>query len=276
MAIFYYLSQLNCFVNNNQNHHIAMKMRNLWIVAVLLAVLMPQAMSAREETVYSPSRNIVVNFDVKDGIPYYNVLFNGKQVIKDSRLGLELVSAKSNGDFNNFDNKQAVDQNSLYDGFAKMTARYQSFDETWSPVWGEESSIRNHYNEMAVTLHQNDFGRYIVVRFRVYDDGVGFRYEFPQQDNLTYFVIKEERTQFAMPGDITAWWIAGDYDTQEYQYTRSRLSEIRGSSVTRLRPMPPRNSSVRPVCRRHSSSRPTMASISICTRRHWWTTPACT
>ena len=83
-----------------------MKMRNLWIVAVLLAVLMPQAMSAREETVYSPSRNIVVNFDVKDGIPYYNVLFNGKQVIKDSRLGLELVSAKSNGDFNNFDNKQ--------------------------------------------------------------------------------------------------------------------------------------------------------------------------
>ena len=228
MAIFYYLSQLNCFVNNNQNHHIAMKMRNLWIVAVLLAVLMPQAMSAREETVYSPSRNIVVNFDVKDGIPYYNVLFNGKQVIKDSRLGLELVSAKSNGDFNNFDNKQAVDQNSLYDGFAKMTARYQSFDETWSPVWGEESSIRNHYNEMAVTLHQNDFGRYIVVRFRVYDDGVGFRYEFPQQDNLTYFVIKEERTQFAMPGDITAWWIAGDYDTQEYQYTRSRLSEIRG------------------------------------------------
>ena len=205
-----------------------MKMRNLWIVAVLLAVLMPQAMSAREETVYSPSRNIVVNFDVKDGIPYYNVLFNGKQVIKDSRLGLKLVSAKSNGDFNNFDNKQAVDQNSLYDGFAKMTARYQSFDETWSPVWGEESSIRNHYNEMAVTLHQNDFGRYIVVRFRVYDDGVGFRYEFPQQDNLTYFVIKEERTQFAMPGDITAWWIAGDYDTQEYQYTRSRLSEIRG------------------------------------------------
>ncbi len=205
-----------------------MKMRHLGLVVLLLAVLVPQVMSARVETVYSPDRNISVNFDVKDGIPVYNVEYNGKQVIRDSRLGLELVSAKSNGDFNNFDNKQTVDQNSLYDGFTLLSARYQSFDETWEPVWGEESSIRNHYNEMSVTLQQFDLNRYIVVRFRVYDDGVGFRYEFPQQENLTYFVIKEEHTQFAMPGDITAWWIAGDYDTQEYQYTRSRLSEIRG------------------------------------------------
>ena len=180
------------------------------------------------ETAYSPDNNIVVNFDVKEGIPVYNVSFKGKQVIGDSRLGLELVSAKGNGEFNNFDSHEAENQNSLRDGFTMMTSRYSSFDETWEPVWGEESSIRNHYNEMAVTLMQKDLERYIVVRFRVYDDGVGLRYEFPQQPNLTYFVIKEEHTQFAMPGDITAWWIAGDYDTQEYQYTRSRLSEIRG------------------------------------------------
>ena len=202
-------------------------MRYLYSLILGLLMLVPATMSARVETAYSPDHNIVVNFDVKDGIPVYNVLFNGKEVIKESRLGLELVSAKGNGEFNNFDNKQTVNQNSLRDGFSMLSARYSSFDETWQPVWGEESNIRNQYNEMAVTLMQEKLSRYIIVRFRVYDDGVGFRYEFPQQPNLTYFVIKEEHTQFAMPGDMTAWWIAGDYDTQEYQYTRSRLSEIR-------------------------------------------------
>ena len=204
-----------------------LKMRTLSFLILVLSLLLPATVSARVETVYSPDRNIAVNFEVKDGIPIYNVLFNGKEVIRDSRLGLELVSVKGNGEFNNFDNKQVVNQNSMLDGFTQLTARYSSFDETWQPVWGEESNIRNHYNEMAVTLHQDELGRHIIVRFRVYDDGVGLRYEFPQQPNLTYFVIKEEHTQFAMPGDITAWWIAGDYDTQEYQYTCSRLSEIR-------------------------------------------------
>ena len=203
-------------------------MRTLSFLILVLSLLLPATVSARVETVYSPDRNIAVNFEVKDGIPIYNVLFNGKEVIRDSRLGLELVSVKGNGEFNNFNNKQVVNQNSMLDGFTQLTARYSSFDETWQPVWGEESNIRNHYNEMAVTLHQDELGRHIIVRFRVYDDGVGLRYEFPQQPNLTYFVIKEEHTQFAMPGDITAWWIAGDYDTQEYQYTCSRLSEIRG------------------------------------------------
>ena len=205
-----------------------MKMRYLYIVLIIAASLFPIRMAANVETVNSPNHLITVNFDVKDGVPVYDVLFKGRQVIKESRLGLELVSVKGNGEFNNFDNKQVKNQNSLLDGFSLLTARYSSFDETWQPVWGEESSIRNHYNEMAVSLFQEELNRYIVVRFRVYDDGVGFRYEFPQQENLTYFVIKEEHTQFAMPGDVTAWWIAGDYDTQEYQYTRSRLSEIRG------------------------------------------------
>ena len=204
-------------------------MRFSGLLVAVMALVMPLSVSARVETVYSPDRNICVNFDVKEGgIPVYDVMFMGKQVIKESRLGLELVSVKGNGEFNNFDNKQVMNQNSLLDGFSMMTARYSTFDETWQPVWGEESSIRNHYNEMAVSLFQEDLNRYIIVRFRVYDDGIGFRYEFPQQENLTYFVIKEEHTQFAMPGDVTAWWIAGDYDTQEYQYTRSRLSEIRG------------------------------------------------
>jgi len=204
-----------------------MKMRNLVLVLMLVALMIPGRMSARVETVYSPNREIAVQVDVKDGVPVYQVSFKGKEVIRESRLGLELASVKSNSDFNNFDNKQSVDQNSLCDGFRLLSAKYDSFDETWQPVWGEESSIRNHYNEMEVSLLQESLNRYIIVRFRVYDDGVGFRYEFPQQENLTYFVIKEEHTQFAMPGDLTAWWIAGDYDTQEYEFTRSRLSEIR-------------------------------------------------
>ena len=213
-----------------------LRLRNLGLVALVLALLVPVRLLARDKVVYSPDRNICVNFDVKDGIPVYNVLFGDKQVIKDSRLGLELASVKGNGEFNNFDNKQVANQNSLCDGFSLITSRISSFDETWQPVWGEESSIRNHYNEMAVTLRQEELKRYIIVRFRVYDDGVGFRYEFPQQPNLTYFVIKEEHTQFAMPGDLTAWWIAGDYDTQEYEFTRSRLSEIRGLFGSKITP----------------------------------------
>ena len=213
-----------------------LRLRNLGLVALALALLVPVRLLARDKVVYSPDRNICVNFDVKDGIPVYNVLFGDKQVIKDSRLGLELASVKGNGEFNNFDNKQVANQNSLCDGFSLITSRISSFDETWQPVWGEESSIRNHYNEMAVTLRQDELNRYIIVRFRVYDDGVGFRYEFPQQPNLTYFVIKEEHTQFAMPGDLTAWWIAGDYDTQEYEFTRSRLSEIRGLFGSKITP----------------------------------------
>ncbi len=213
-----------------------MKIRLLSFVALVASLCFPARVSARVETVYSPSRDICVYFDVKDGVPFYNVTFKGKPVINESRLGLELVSAKGNSSFNDFDSKQTVDQNSLYDDFTMLSARYSSFDETWQPVWGEETDIRNHYNEMAVTLRQEELKRYIVVRFRVYDDGLGFRYEFPQQPNLTYFVIKEEHSQFAMTGDMTAWWIPGDYDTQEYEFTCSRLSEIRGLFDSKITP----------------------------------------
>ncbi len=209
-------------------------MNRLSFLLLLFALMTPSALSAEVQSVYSPNHDLCVNFDVNGGVPVYNVMFKGKQVIKDSRLGLDLISAKGSGKGTNFNNKVSIGQNSLMDGFTLTAVNYSSFDETWRPVWGEESEIRNHYNEMAVTLNQQEMGRYIIVRFRVYDDGLGFRYEFPLQDNLTYFVIKEERTQFAMPGDITAWWIGGDYDTQEYEYTRSRLSEIRGIFHSRI------------------------------------------
>ena len=159
-------------------------MRYLALVSLLLAAMASFSLQA-VETVYSPDRNICVNMDVKDGVPMYNVLYKGKQVIRDSRLGLDLVSAKGSGKGTNFNNKVSIGRNSMQEGFDIMKTDYSSFDETWTPVWGEESSIRNHYNEMKVSLIQDEFGRYIVVKFRVYNDGVGFRYEFPEQDNLT-------------------------------------------------------------------------------------------
>lgn len=171
------------------------------------------------DEVKSPNGNIVVNFSVDGGVPTYQMTYKQKAVIKPSHLGLQLLKSKyaSAGD----------KETDLMDGFTETDAKNSSFDETWHPVWGENSDIRNHYNELAVTLNQKATDRNIIIRFRVYDDGVGFRYEFPQQKNLNYFVIKEEKTQFAMAGDHTAYWIPGDYDTQEFDYTTSRLSQIR-------------------------------------------------
>lgn len=168
------------------------------------------AFVANAEVVKSPDGKVAVDFDVKNGVPTYSMTFNGKTVIKPSALGLELVDAPD-----------------LMDGFSLKGTETSTFDETWQPVWGETRDIRNHYNELLACLEQPETGRLMNIRFRVYDDGMGFRYEFPLQDNLTYFVVKEEHSQFAMDGDHTAWWIAGDYDTQEYDYTESKLSEIR-------------------------------------------------
>ena len=198
-----------------------------WLVT-LAAWCAPAAAGA--ESVTSPGGVVTVNFDVKTGgVPVYDVAFKGRQVIKESRLGLELQADNARLNFRDIGAvaEAQADESSLYSGFRLAGTERATFDETWHPVWGEESSIRNHYNEMAVRLQQPALNRYMVVRFRVYDDGVGFRYEFPEQPGLSYFVIKEEHTQFAMTGDHTAWWIAGDYDTQEYEYTQSRLSEIR-------------------------------------------------
>lgn len=160
----------------------------------------------------SPDGNLALNFSLQaDGTPTYRLTYKGKEVVKPSKLGLELRN----------------DQKSLLNDFTVTDVQHASFDESWEPVWGEVKSIRNHYHELAVTLDQKETERQMIIRFRLFDDGLGFRYEFPAQQNLTYFVIKEERTQFAMAGDHTAFWIPGDYDTQEYDYTTSRLSEIR-------------------------------------------------
>jgi len=168
--------------------------------------------AAMAESITSPNGQLQLNFSVNfQGEPVYELFYKGKAVIKPSKLGLELKNDPG-----------------LMNGFTLADTQTSTFDETWEPVWGEVKQIRNHYNEMAVTLDQKAQDRNIIIRFRLFDDGLGFRYEFPLQKNLNYFVIKEERTQFAMTGDHKAFWIPGDYDTQEYDFTESKLSEIRG------------------------------------------------
>jgi len=159
----------------------------------------------------SPNGSFHLNFEVKDGVPVYSLKLEGQPVILESSLGLELKALEP-----------------LTEGFKLAKVDESSFDETWEPVWGETKEVRNHYNELAVTLEQEETERTMVIRFRLFNDGLGFRYEFPEQDNLTYFVVTDEKTRFAMAGDHKAFWIPGDYDTQEYDYTISRLSEIRG------------------------------------------------
>lgn len=184
-------------------------------MALLLLPLMATA-----QTVTSPNGNVKVKFSLDNGRPTYEMTYKGKAVVKPSHLGLELVKTKHAS--------KGMEETDLMDGFTVTDTQTSTFDETWKPVWGQTATIRNHYNEMAVTLNQPASKRNIVIRFRVYDDGMGLRYEFPQQNELNYFVIKEEHTQFAMAGDHTAWWIPGDYDTQEYETVESKLSEIRG------------------------------------------------
>ena len=185
-------------------------MNRIQSVLLSLSFLMMSAWGLQAEDLKSPNGRLVMHFEVDGmGCPVYTLSYKGKSVIKRSRLGLEAEGF------------------SLREGFQLQKAETATFDETWKPVWGEVSSIRNHYNELAVTLLQPKDDRTIRIRFRLYDDGLGFRYEFPEQKNLVYFVIKDEYSEFAMAGDHKAFWIPGDYDTQEYDYTESHLSEIR-------------------------------------------------
>lgn len=180
------------------------------IVSFILVLTTIFGASAQE--FQSPNGNFKMSFSLgNDGTPMYQLLFKNKEVIKKSKLGLELQK----------------DKKSLINDFKVIDSKESTFNETWKTVWGEETQIQNHYNELAVTLKQNETDREIIIRFRLFNEGLGFRYEFPQQKNLIYFVIKEERTEFAMTGNHTAFWIPGDYDTQEYDYTESKLSEIR-------------------------------------------------
>ncbi|WP_373748726.1 glycoside hydrolase family 97 protein [Bacteroides heparinolyticus] len=190
-------------------------MRNMKAIctkmACFLLVLMMSS-AAMAESITSPNGQLKLNFSVNaQGEPVYELFYKGKSVINPSKLGLELKN-----------------DSGLMNGFTLANASTSTFDETWQPVWGEVKYIRNHYNELVVTLNQKMQDRNMIIRFRLFNDGLGFRYEFPLQKNLNYFIVKEERTQFAMTGDHTAFWIPGDYDTQEYDYTESKLSEIRG------------------------------------------------
>lgn len=190
-------------------------MRKLQILLVCLLAFV--GMKAAE--LKSPNGNLVLHAEVKDGRPVYRLDYKNRPVVKESGLGLELKNDKD-----------------LMSGFTLAGTKTSAFDETWQPVWGEVKNIRNHYNELEMTLNQPETGRTMVIRFRLYDNGVGFRYEFPQQPNLNYFVIKEEHTQFAMAGDHKAFWIPGDYDTQEYSTVTSKLSEIRGKMKAAITP----------------------------------------
>ncbi|MFR2069062.1 MAG: glycoside hydrolase family 97 protein [Bacteroides nordii] len=175
----------------------------------------------------SPNGNLRMQFQIlKNGIPVYSLSYKGKEVINPSKLGLVLQGGDDVG-FGTEIIKSPNPKTSLYDGFSLLETKEDSFDETWQPVWGETKYIRNHYNELSVLLKQSETNRNLLIRFRLFDDGLGFRYEFPNQKSLIYFVIKEELTEFAMTGDHTAYWIPGDYDTQEYDYTVSKLSEVR-------------------------------------------------
>ena len=184
-------------------------------ITIAAAMVLGCAAAAHGADVTSPGGQITVHADVIDGVPTYSVDYKGKPIVKPSTLGFTLADGPD-----------------LMGGFKLTGTETSTFDETWQPVWGENANIRNHYNELLLTMDQPEHYRKMNLRFRVYDDGVGFRYEFPQKDNaMAYFIIKEENTQFAMTGDHTAWWIAGDYDTQEYDWTESRLSEIRPNMI---------------------------------------------
>ena len=186
------------------------KFLTLLIILCVSAGLM-SAQDANLRKVSSPDGNVELSFNLKDGhIPVYSLDYKGKPVVGESHLGFKLQGS------------------GMYDWFESSDTATREIDETWNPVWGEESQIRNHCNEMTVTLRQTSSNRFMKICFRVFDDGMGLRYECPDQKSMAYFVITDELTEFAMTGDHTAWWIPGDYDTQEYDYTRSRLSEIRG------------------------------------------------
>lgn len=201
---------------------------------LLSAALICIALGAMAQKVTSPDGKMELSFALDNGRPTYTLRVDGKTVVAPSHLGYQLK--KENGEKStDFDwkpsratDKEASRKADFFSDFTLEKFENNSFDETWKPVWGEESSIRNHYNELLVQLKQTKNNRFLNIRFRLFDDGLGFRYEFPDQKNLTYFVVAEELTEFAMTGNHTAWWVAGDYDTQEYNYQTTKLSEIRG------------------------------------------------
>ena len=202
----------------------------LAVACMACACTAPETAFSESEALLSPDGMLRLSFSVKDGIPMYALQRDGKDVVLPSRLGFEMrgtvKSEKIDIQADRISKTDALPGYMMDRGFELLDSSRDSLDEIWEPVWGEESSIRNHYNELLVRLRQKESGRRMDVRFRLFDDGLGFRYEFPGGQPLVYFVIKEELTEFAMAGDHLSWWIPGDYDTQEYEYGECRLSEI--------------------------------------------------
>ncbi|MES2486617.1 MAG: glycoside hydrolase family 97 N-terminal domain-containing protein, partial [Bacteroidota bacterium] len=183
---------------------------NLSLKSTLLLLIALCPFFAVAQTITSPDKNFSMQFALKDGVPTYQLTYKNKPVIKQSTLGVEVKNAAS-----------------FIDGFTITNTAQASVNDTWEPIMGEQKTIRNNYNELAVTLSQSkNNNRYIIIRFRLFNDGLGFRYEFPKQDGLSYFIIKEEHTEFKLAGDHKIFWIPGDYDTNEYAYTTSKISEI--------------------------------------------------
>ncbi|MDE6370970.1 MAG: glycoside hydrolase family 97 N-terminal domain-containing protein, partial [Duncaniella sp.] len=209
-------------------------LRNLFLSTVLLMAGVPVWGA---DTVTSPDGEITLTFELlSGGRPAYHVDYKGRTAIKTSTLGLDLVSESGRNTFEHQGAKAAADALQLTEGFETVSVKRDTVAETWKPVWGEETEILNSYRSMTVELRQTALDRVMEIEFRVFDDGIAFRYDFPAQPNLNYFVIKEERSRFGLPGDMTAYWIPGDYDTQEYNYTRSKLSEVRGLMPSKLNP----------------------------------------
>ncbi|MCS6822246.1 MAG: glycoside hydrolase family 97 protein [Microscillaceae bacterium] len=156
----------------------------------------------------SPNGQIKLNFSLKEGKPTYQVWFKNKPIVQESYLGLVFKTHEA-----------------MVENFQVIETKTQTFDETWQPVWGEVREIRNHYNELALTLQQPT-GQKLILRFRAFNDGIGFRYEVPFLLNTAYAILSDETTQFNLAANHTAYWIPGDYDTNEYRYTVSRLSEV--------------------------------------------------
>ncbi|SER39501.1 Glycosyl-hydrolase 97 C-terminal, oligomerisation [Pedobacter rhizosphaerae] len=204
-------------VNRNRNIDNTVQQLSKFL-AIICFILFSGNVSGQE--LKSPDAKLVAKFALKTGgVPTYSLTYKGKAVIRPSKLGLALKTGTS-----------------LLDGFTITDTKTSTFNETWKPVWGEVKEIVNHYNELAVTLTQQATDRYIILRFRLYNDGLGFRYEFPEQKKLDYFVIKEERSQFALAGDHKAFWLPGDYDTQEYSTVTSNLSEVRAKMKDAVTP----------------------------------------
>lgn len=199
-------------------------MKKITVGALLFSMMFA---GVNAQSLKSPDGKFEMNFQLKQGVPYYNLKYNGATVVEDSKLGLRLFKDTSI----KFASEIAKPEDAKFDlnnGFTKTDEKRDSKNETWKPVLGEKKNYINHYNELAVTLNQNSTDRSIVVKFRLFNDGLGFRYEFPQQKNLNYFVIREEDSEIDFPSDMKAWWIVADYDSQEYQYQTSKISEIPG------------------------------------------------